>query len=103
MAIDISTEAVVTLTQASHHLPRRRKGKRPAVSTIYRWAQRGVRGVRLETLQVGGTKCTSIEALQRFCERLTRANGPAPEAPPSPARRRRAAERAERELAREGV
>jgi len=103
MAIDISTEAVVTLTEATHHLPRRRKGKRPAVSTIFRWAQHGVRGVRLETIQVGGTKCTSIEALQRFCERLTLANGSNPESPPSPARRRRAAERAERELAREGV
>ena len=101
--IDISTEAVVTLTEAARHLPRRRKGKRPAVSTIYRWAQPGVRGIRLETLQVGGTKCTSIEALQRSCERLTRANGSQPDAPRSPARRRRAAEQAEQQLEREGV
>ena len=69
--IDISSEAVVTLTEATKHLPARRKGKRPNVATLYRWAQVGVRGVRLETLQVGGTKCTSLEALQRFCERLT--------------------------------
>ena len=101
--IDISSEAVVTLTEATHHLPRRRKGKRPAVSTIFRWAQHGLRGVRLETIQVGGTKCTSIEALQRFCERLTHGNGSAPESPRSPARRRRAAESAERELERQGV
>ena len=101
MAIDISTEAVVTLTEAPHHLPRRRKGKRPAVSTIFRWAQRGVRGVRLETTQVGGTKCTSLQALQRFCDRLSSADSP--HLHPTPSRRRRAAERAQRELEREGV
>ena len=74
--IDISSEAVVTLTEATHHLPRRRKGKRPAVSTIFRWAQHGCRGIRLETIQVGGSKCTSIEALQRFFDRLTAAAHP---------------------------
>ena len=120
--IDISTEAVVTLTAATHHLPRRRGGKRCAVSTVYRWAQRGVRGVRLETIQVGGTKCTSLQALQRFCDRLSSADSPPLQdqalqsvSPhqmrddlhamphPTPARRRRAAEAAERELMREGL
>ena len=69
--IDLSAETVVSLTQATHHLPRRRRGKRPNPATIYRWAQRGVHGIVLETIQVGGTKCTSVEALQRFCNRLT--------------------------------
>lgn len=101
MAIDLSTEAVVTLTEAPQHLPRRRKGKRPAVSTMFRWAQRGVRGVRLETIQVGGTKCTSLEALQRFCDRLSNPDSPQPHR--TVARRRRAAEAAERELERQGV
>lgn len=101
MAIDISTEAVATLTEATHHLPRRRKGKRPAVSTLFRWAQKGVRGIRLETLQVGGTKCTSIEALQRFFEALTYIDSPPPLR--SLSQRRRAAEAAQRELEKEGV
>ena len=101
--IDISSEAVVTLTQATQHLPRRRKGKRPAVSTIFRWAQHGCRGIRLETIQVGGSKCTSIEALQRFCERLTQDANPQAEPTRTIARRRRAAEAAVRELEREGV
>jgi hypothetical protein len=29
-----------------------------------------VRGIRLEVIRVGGTLCTSVEALQRFFERL---------------------------------
>jgi hypothetical protein len=32
----------------------------------------------LETLQVGGTRCTSAEALQRFFEALTRGASPTP-------------------------
>ena len=72
--IDISSECVLTLTEAAKRLPRRRAGKRPHVATLYRWAQRCLRGVQLETIQVGGTLCTSLEALQRFCERLTDPN-----------------------------
>jgi hypothetical protein len=103
MPIDISNETLVTLTEATHHLPPRRKGKRPAVSTLFRWAQRGIRGVRLETLQVGGTKCTSLEALQRFFDRLTRGEDSASQPTLSPSRQRRASEQAERELQRLGV
>lgn len=71
--IDLQTEEVFSLNEAAKKnlLPTRRAGKRPNVATLYRWAQRGVRGIVLETIQVGGTKCTSAEAIQRFCERLS--------------------------------
>ena len=101
--IDIQTEEVVSLTEAakSKHLPRRRKGKRPHPATLFRWSTRGCRGVKLETIQCGGTRCTSVEALQRFFERCTD--------PAAPARSRtsKAYERdfakAERELDEAGV
>jgi hypothetical protein len=60
------SENLVSLTEATKLLPRRRKGKRPNVVTVYRWSTIGCRGVKLETIQVGGTRCTSREALQRF-------------------------------------
>lgn len=103
--IDLASETVVTLTQATHHLPKRRRGKRPATQTIYRWAQRGCRGVRLETIQVGGTKCTSLEALQRFCERLSDPGASLPDESRSTRnrRRRREQERALRQCDREGI
>ena len=71
--IDIQNEEVVSLAEAakSKCLPRRRKGKRPHVATLFRWTTVGVRGVVLETLQCGGTRCTSLQALQRFFERLS--------------------------------
>jgi len=69
--IDPNAESVLSLTQAAKTLPARRAGKRPHVSCLYRWAKTGCKGVILETLQVGGTRCTSREALARFFQRLT--------------------------------
>lgn len=42
-------------------------------STGYRWSRHGLRGVVLETVQVGGSRFTSLEALQRFVADLTAA------------------------------
>jgi hypothetical protein len=100
--IDLAHETIVSLADAPAHLPDRRGGKRPHVSCMYRWAQRGLRGVRLETLQCGGTKVTSLEALQRFFERLGAvANGETPPARTS-SQRKRATEKADSELAAAG-
>lgn len=52
-------------------LPTRRGGKRLNVSTVFRWAQIGLRGVRLEAVRAGNCLCTSEAALRRFFERLT--------------------------------
>jgi Protein of unknown function (DUF1580) len=72
--IDHQTETVFPLTEGPARLPRRRGGRRINVATLYRWSTRGLRGVVLETLQVGGTRCTSAQALQRFFDRLTTAD-----------------------------
>lgn len=76
MAIDVFEEQVVSLSEAAKRLPNIRNGKKPHLCTLFRWAQAGklandgVR-IRLEIIQLGGTKCTSLEALQRFFDRLT--------------------------------
>ena len=72
--IDSRKEKVLSFKQAAELLPRRRRGKTPSPSTLYRWATTGLHGIRLETLCVGGSRCTSAEALQRFFERLTAAS-----------------------------
>ena len=73
--IKLSTERVISLSQACRHLPRRR-GVRPThPATVYRWARHGLRGVLLESIRVGGTLCASAEALQRFCDRLSSRDG----------------------------
>ena len=88
--IDSTTETLISLTEAAKTVPRRRRGRKTHLSTIYRWATVGVRGVVLETLQCGGSRVTSREAMQRFFERLS---GPDPTGPggshvaPTPTRR----------------
>ena len=71
MSIDIATEEVETLTELCKSLPKRRGGKRPNLCTAYRWTNEGVRGVRLDFIMVGGTRCSSRQALQRFFDALT--------------------------------
>lgn len=78
MAINPNEEMLISLTEAAELLPARRSGKRPHVSTLYRWTLKGCRGVVLESLQAGGTRVTSREALARFCQRLTDARVPSP-------------------------
>jgi hypothetical protein len=92
--IRLATEQLVSLPEAILRLPRRRRGKRPHASTLLRWARKGLRGVHLETIRIGSTTCTSVEALQRFFDGLTALDGahaarPAPRA--SDAERREAA------------
>lgn len=68
MPISIDSETLLSFPEAARRYP-----GRPHVSTIFRWAQRGVRGVTLETILCGGRRFTSSEALQRFAEAVTAA------------------------------
>ena len=69
--IDVATESLVPLREVPRCLPPRPNGKRLHVSAVYRWTLRGIKGVVLETVRIGGTTYTSREAIQRFSERLT--------------------------------
>jgi hypothetical protein len=72
MAIDPLTEETFPFTKAARLLPRLRNNKPVHASTLWRWAMSGVRGVRLESILIGGVRVTSPAALQRFFEQLTR-------------------------------
>ena len=69
--IDIACETCFRLSDVPRHLPPGRAGKRLHCSTVFRWAQRGLRGIKLESIRIGGALHTSEQALQRFSERLT--------------------------------
>ena len=83
MGIDLQLEHIVAFSRVPQLacIPRRRQDRRLHVSTIYRWHLRGIKGVRLEAIRVGGTFCTSIEALQRFFERLAEPKNQQPTSP----------------------
>lgn len=62
---DLLHEQLVTLAEAGQGLP-----NAPSRTTVWRWADTGLDGVRLETVWLGGRRYTSREALWRFLERL---------------------------------
>ena len=67
MAIDINREKLVSLTEATKVLPSI-NGKRPAISTLWRWCRKGLRGERLEYVRIGRNIATSREALWWYAE-----------------------------------
>jgi hypothetical protein len=102
--IDLSTETPISLTEAARSLPPGRRSRPVHVSTVLRWILQGVHGIRLEGARVGGRWLTSREALQRFAERLTPSLDTNPaDSPRPPATRKRASDRAARELDRIGI
>jgi len=80
MAIDLTRERPLSFDQAARFLP---DDARPHLSTWWRWWRHGRRGVRLETVVIGGRRFTTAEAVQRFAEALTLASAAAPDVPPS--------------------
>lgn len=96
--IDPTTESLLSLTEAAQTLP-----GRPNVTTVWRWRNRGVRGVTLETVCIGGRRFTSREALARFCAATTAAADGVPVPAETPRQRSRAIERAERRATELGV
>jgi hypothetical protein len=103
--IDVSKERLLPLSKACRLVPPSR-GRRPvSPSTLYRWITAGVLSrsghrIHLEAVDLPSGLRTSGEALARFYQALSvplQAESPA--LPRAPAARRRAAERAERELA----
>lgn len=96
------TEKRLTLTEAAALPGMEAKAVHP--QTIWRWATRGVRGVVLETMFVGGQRFTTAEALRRFCESVTdQANSALASPTPKARRRRMTAEAIRRGLARHGI
>jgi hypothetical protein len=93
MAIDITKEELLTFNKARDAFP---GGRRPALATLHRWRLDGIRGVRLETAQIGGSRFTSREAIVRFLTEQNASQTPTPSITPS--QRRRQAETADRLL-----
>lgn len=64
--IDVQNENLYMVNKLLPQIP-----GQPHISTLIRWYTKGVRGVKLETALIGGRRFTSLEAIQRFIDRLT--------------------------------
>ena len=96
--IDFTEEEPITLRQATRILPGRRG--RVNIATVWRWVTEGRRGVRLESLLIGGRRFTSRQAIQRFLERL---NPVQTQQPRTPLQRQHESRRAAKRLQEVGI
>lgn len=71
-----------------------------SIPTVWRWAQRGIRGHVLESLSIGGRKFTTREAFARW---VARTNGEPVVKGETPRQRQAAIDKAERELRAIGI
>ena len=94
--IDPVSENLIPFQQASRRIP-----GNPSVCALHRWRLNGVRGAKLETLLVGGTRFTSEEAIARFIREQNRDEPPTPALTAS--QRRTQAETANRVLQEAGI
>jgi hypothetical protein len=74
--ISIGSEELLSFTQLAKRIPRRRNDRPVHLSTIHRWRHPGIGGIRLECIRIGGVWHTSMEAFQRWCDRLSTPDDP---------------------------
>ena len=65
----------IELLDLERLLPRGRNGRPVHPQTVLRWVRRGVHGVRLEAVKLGGRWVTSRAALNEFIQALQPGNG----------------------------
>lgn len=75
--IDAARESVLSFGEAARYVGNLKGGKALSFQTLFRWATKGCSGVVLESICIGGTRCTSKEALHRFFDGVTRARASA--------------------------
>ena len=63
---DLLTEDLIPLNKIRNYLPKRDPPKRPSLNTIWRWINRGLGGVKLDTVEIGSKTFTTKQAVARF-------------------------------------
>lgn len=98
MAIDIDHEDLIPVARVPKILP-----TRPHCSTCWRWVYIGVRGIKLETVTVGGRRFTSRQSVERFISQTTASANGLPIRTRTEKQRERAIAAADRELEAMGI
>lgn len=109
LSINIRAEELLSLPQAARRFPSYRLGRPVNPATIWRWVTAGVklpggRRVKLGAVRLSGRWLTSVEAIERFIAAQTpRLDDTTSPRPRTEAKRRKASERAGKELESMGI
>ncbi len=72
--IDPFDPELLSLADAAASLPSLKDGQPIHVTTLWRWARYGLRGIKLETTKIGGRVFTNRRALQVFFADVAKAS-----------------------------
>ncbi len=110
---DAVKQNLLTLADVARQLPPGPTGRKPSACAIWRWATKGLDGIRLPALRLGSTWYVRPSDLEAFGEQLARRSLEKLDKPAAPAqakpkarseaRRARDIEQAREVLRREGV
>ena len=98
MSINLASTTYLSFAEVAKLLP-----GRPHISTLHRWRTRGVHGVKLATVKIGGRRMVEASSLDQFCEAVTCAADGQAQPIRTSRQREKAIAAAERELAKEGI
>lgn len=71
-SIDPNDHTLLTFSELARVIPsRNRRGRGINISTLFRWANPGIRGVRLETRLIGGGRFSSLYFVSQFINKLS--------------------------------
>ncbi len=76
--IDIEIEKLLAFGRAAA-LIEKLGGQRPSVKAIGRWGGKGIKGVVLDTIWIGGRRYTSEQAIHRFISAVSAARNSKPD------------------------
>ena len=104
--IDLRTEDAITLTAAARHRLISPDGRPRHIARMYDYILHGLLGlsgerVRLEFVKIGGKRYTTVQAMERFTERLNMADSA--KSIPTTSQRRQQIAAAEKNLQAAGI
>jgi hypothetical protein len=73
----LAEERPISLPEAAARIGKLTGGKKPNISTIWRWCLKGCKGVTLESICIGNKRYVTVSAIERFIEARSLARSPA--------------------------
>jgi hypothetical protein len=74
--IDPLCGELLSMNEAVEVFPHRRGGSKVSRVTLHRWITQGAKGVRLETVKIGGMVYTTKDAIREFIRACSKTGEP---------------------------
>lgn len=72
----LTDERPLNLPAAADYVGKLTARKKPNASTLWRWCLKGCKGVKLESICIGGKRYVTVSAIERFIEACSEADAP---------------------------